>query len=76
MNATDLPTKEHRDLVDQACLAVEPAFSGRNFRTRNELLWTASNGWAPAPALALLASLRERCYRDLDEVRAALQEPI
>lgn len=76
MNATDLPTTERRDVVEQACLAVEPAFRGRSFRTRNELLWTAANGWAPAPALALLTSLRDRCYRDLDEVRTALLEPV
>jgi len=60
-------------LVDQACIAVEPAFEDHPYRSKNELLWTAANAWAPAPVVALLTRLPAKLYRDPRQVREALQ---
>ncbi len=60
-------------LVDEACAAVAAAFEPPRLRSKNDLLWTAANARASGHALVLLDGLPTTFYRDLDEVRAALE---
>lgn len=60
-------------LVDEACAAVATAFEPPRLRSKNDLLWTAANARASGHALVLLDRLPTTFYRDLDEVREALE---
>jgi hypothetical protein len=51
---------------------VAPAFSSGTGVSRDHLLWTAMNAWAPATTVSVLMQLPTRYYFTLDEVRAEL----
>ncbi|MGN6132103.1 MAG: hypothetical protein ACTHOK_17320 [Nocardioidaceae bacterium] len=50
---------------------LESAFS-HSGATRNELLWSAMNAWAPQQLVQRLLALPEGYYRSIDEVLGLL----
>jgi hypothetical protein len=58
------------------CDTIAPAFAGGTGASRNNLLWTAMNAWAPATTIALLMRLPDPYYVSLDEVRSTLAETL
>lgn len=62
--------------VTTVCDAIAPAFAGATGASRNSLLWTAMNAWAPATTIALLMRLPDPYYLSLDEVRRTLSETL
>lgn len=55
---------------------VAPAFSSGRGISRDHLLWTAMNAWAPATTVSVLRQLPARYYFTLDEVRADLADAL
>lgn len=51
---------------------VAPAFASDTGASRDDLLWTAMNAWAPATTVSVLMRLPDRYYFTVDEVRAEL----
>lgn len=58
--------------AEHAAQVVAPAFVSGRGASRDHLLWTAMNAWAPATTVSVLMHLPTRYYFTLDEVRAEL----
>jgi len=58
--------------VTLTCEVVVPAFAHGTGASRDQLLWTAMNAWAPATTVSLLMRLSGHYYVTLDDVRTEL----